>query len=118
MFGLDLSDIQSIQEILGQFPEVQQALIFGSRAKGNFRSGSDIDIAIKGDEATHSIASKISGILNEDTIMPYHFDVLSYRELNNKELISHIDRVGKELYNSSLLTKISSNKIKQMESPD
>jgi predicted nucleotidyltransferase len=109
MFGLDLSDIQSIQEILGQFPEVQQALIFGSRAKGNFRSGSDIDIAIKGDEATHSIASKI---------MPYHFDVLSYRELNNKELISHIDRVGKELYNSSLLTKISSNKIKQMESPD
>lgn len=118
MFGLDLSDIQSIQEILGQFPEVHQALIFGSRAKGNFRPGSDIDIAIKGDEATHSIASKISGILNEDTIMPYHFDVLSYRELNNKELISHIDKAGKELYNSSLLTKFSSNKIKQMESPD
>lgn len=114
MFGLNLSDIQSIQEILGQFPQVHQALIFGSRVKGNFRPGSDIDIAIKRDEASHDIASKISGILNEDMIMPYHFDVLSYHELINKELISHIDRVGKVLYNSSLLTKISSNKIKQL----
>lgn len=98
MFGLKDKDIAEIVSILDGFQEVEQALIFGSRAKGNHRNGSDVDIAIKGQEADFNIALTIAGILNEDTTMPYHFDVLSYTDLNNKDLTAHIDRVGKLLY--------------------
>ena len=80
------------------FQEVEQAFIFGSRAKGNYKNGSDVDIAIKGQQADFNLALTIAGILNEDTNMPYHFDLLSYSQLHNKDLIAHIDRVGKLLY--------------------
>lgn len=49
MFGLKDSDITAIRQILSQFPEVQRALVFGSRAKGNHQNGSDVDLALKGD---------------------------------------------------------------------
>ncbi|MEQ6119162.1 nucleotidyltransferase domain-containing protein [Reichenbachiella sp. MALMAid0571] len=102
MFGLKDKDIAEIVSILDGFQEVEQALIFGSRAKGNHRNGSDVDIAIKGQEADFNIALTIAGILNEDTTMPYHFDVLSYTDLNNKDLAAHIDRVGKLLYQTKV----------------
>ncbi|MDD4191775.1 MAG: nucleotidyltransferase domain-containing protein [Mangrovibacterium sp.] len=98
MFGLKNKDIEDITNVLRNFPEVEQAIIFGSRAKGNYKNGSDVDIAIKGEKASYKIALQISGILNEDTVMPYRFDVLNYGDLKNKELTAHINRVGKRLY--------------------
>jgi predicted nucleotidyltransferase len=98
MFGLRKKDIEDIIAVLRNFTEVEQAIIFGSRAKGNYKNGSDVDVAIKGKKANYSIALKISGILNEDTLMPYHFDILSYEDLKNNNLVSHIDNVGKLLY--------------------
>lgn len=59
-----------------------------------------MDIAIKGKDSSFSTASKISGILNEDTLMPYHFDVLNYGDLKNKDLTAHIDRVGQLFFES------------------
>lgn len=100
MFGLTDKDLSDIVEILKTFPQVEEAFIFGSRAKGNFRSGSDVDIAIKGKKASFELALKIGGILNEDTMMPYHFDVVSYTDLNNKDLAAHIDRVGALMYHA------------------
>lgn len=98
MFGLKERDIDEILSVLRQFPEVKEALIFGSRAMGNYKRGSDVDIAIKGRELTFRTISTIAGILNEDTLMPYRFDVLGYNDLKNNELLSHIDRVGRLLY--------------------
>ncbi|HZJ21466.1 MAG TPA: nucleotidyltransferase domain-containing protein [Pricia sp.] len=98
MFGLKERDIVDIKAVLRQFPEVEEALIFGSRAIGNYKRGSDVDIAIKGRELTFRTTSRIAGILNEDTLMPYRFDVLGYNELKNKELLRHIDRIGQLLY--------------------
>lgn len=77
---------------------MEEAYVFGSRAMGNYRRGSDVDIPIKGTEVTFSTTSKIAGILNEDTLMPYHFDVLSYHDLKNNELLAHIHRVGQLFY--------------------
>lgn len=97
-FGLRENDISIICNILSQYPQVLQALIFGSRAKGNYRQGSDVDIAIKGKDITSKIVNQISFILNEETTMPYHFDILHYENIKEPELLQHIDRVGKIFY--------------------
>jgi predicted nucleotidyltransferase len=95
-FGLLASDLTKIIEVVSQYKEVKRAIIFGSRAKGNFRQGSDIDLAILCEDK--NIANAISFKLNEDTLLPYKFDVLDYRTIDNKELISHIDRLGKVVF--------------------
>jgi len=95
-FGLLASDLTKIIEVVSQYKEVKRAIIFGSRAKGNFRQGSDIDLAILCEDK--NIANAISFKLNEDTLLPYKFDVLDYRTIDNIELISHIDRLGKVVF--------------------
>ncbi len=93
-FGLTDADMRTITTVLGRYPGVETALIFGSRAKGTFRRGSDVDIALKGPTLTYRTVAEISDFLNEETIMPYHFDILAYHAIDNPDLIDHIDRVG------------------------
>ena len=100
-FGLDKSDLDTIISIIGQHPEVDEACVFGSRAKGNYRNGSDVDIALKGTKLNFNITSHISYLLNEETNMPYKFDVLNYHSISNEELVKHIDRVGICFYQQS-----------------
>lgn len=97
-FGLKEEDIETINSILEQQPKVEQALIFGSRAKGNYKHGSDIDIALKGCRLNLEVCTHISFVLNEETQMPYKFDVLNYHAVSSKELVEHIDRVGIVFY--------------------
>jgi len=92
--GLKQHDLDLIISVISGFPEVKQALIFGSRAKRNFRDGSDVDIALKGPELNLNIISQISYNLNEETTLPYTFDVLNYQSITSNELKEHIDRVG------------------------
>lgn len=94
MFGLKDVDLKTITDIFTKYSEVEKAFIFGSRAKGNYKNGSDVDIALKGEKITLQTITNISYQLNEETLMPYHFDVLNYHALNNQELINHIDRLG------------------------
>jgi len=98
MFGLRESDIEDIVAVLRQFTAVETALIFGSRAKGNYKPGSDVDIALKGTDIDFQTTLAIGGKLNEETLMPYHFDVLDHKALNNTELTNHIDRIGQVFY--------------------
>ena len=93
-FGLRPSDIEIIIAVLRGFPQVSEAMIFGSRAKGNYRNGSDVDIAIKGDVVSFQDVSDISCQLNEETTLPYKFDVLNYHTISSAELREHIDRVS------------------------
>ena len=94
LFGLKEDDLTAIISILKQQPKVEEALIFGSRAKGNYKPGSDVDIALKGTSLDFKTTSNISYLLNEETQMPYKFDVLDYHAISDKEVIEHIDRVG------------------------
>lgn len=100
-FGLSEQDMDTLKSILSSYPEVDEAIIFGSRSKGNYRNGSDVDIALKGLALNLDIVSQISYILNEETTMPYKFDILNYHTINNKELIEHIDRVGILIFHSN-----------------
>ena len=90
MFGLKENELKEIKDILKR-ENVKTAIIFGSRAKGNFKKGSDVDLAIIGDER------KISYILNEETFLPYFFDVINLDKISNKNLLSHIKRIGKKI---------------------
>jgi len=99
-FGLKENDLEEIISILREHKEVEEALVFGSRAKGNHKNGSDVDIALKG-KITFEIVSHISFLLNEETAMPYRFDVLNYNTIRNKELTEHIDRTGISFYQRS-----------------
>ena len=109
MFGLKDSDILSIKNVLARYPEVKKAYIFGSRAKGNFKNGSDVDIAIIGEEIDFSHILQISAFLNENTEMPYIFDVLDYDSITNKDLVAHIDRVGILFYEENTVERLIKN---------
>lgn len=95
-FGLKDGDIETIIAVLKKYSQVEQALIFGSRAKGNYKPGSDVDIVLKGD--VYDITTEISFSLNEESILPYKFDVLDYNSISNENLIDHINRVGIVFY--------------------
>ena len=100
MTGLRESDISYICKILAQFSDIEQALIFGSRAKGTNQKGSDVDIALKGADLG-AIVTQIGGILNDDSPLPYYFDVLDYQAITSEKLKDHIDRVGQIIYEKS-----------------
>jgi predicted nucleotidyltransferase len=72
--------------------------LFGSKAKGNYKKGSDIDLAIKGENCSPALALHIQGFINEELPVPYMVDVIDYTSLTHKELKEHIDRVGLTFY--------------------
>ena len=97
-FGLRAQDLAEIIGTIQQFLVIEAAVIFGSRAKGNYKKGSDIDIAIKGKEITREDVTLLVDLLNEESALPYYFDIVHYDGITEKELTQHIDRVGKSIY--------------------
>ena len=100
-FGLLEMDMDAIIQTLSKQPKVESAYIFGSRAKGNFKNGSDVDIALKGSDLDFDTVSHISYWLNEETTMPYQFDIVNYHSIREPALLEHIDRVGVPFYGQS-----------------
>ncbi len=98
MFGLLERDLFYINKALSQFEEVEKAVIFGSRAMGNYKKGSDVDIAIIGGKVTNKIIYSIDDYLNEVYPLPYFFDVINYNKITNEKLREHIELVKKVIY--------------------
>ena len=92
-FGLNETAIKNIQDIISLFPEVEEAILYGSRAKGNFKPGSDIDLTFTGDHVDLSVINKISLMLDE-LYLPYTFDLSAFNQIDNTSLADHINRVG------------------------
>jgi predicted nucleotidyltransferase len=97
-FGLKEADLNYIISIIGNFNEIEKAVIFGSRAKGNYKPGSDIDIAIYGENINFDTISALHSLLEDQGPLPYLFDIVDYTHLNHKELKDHIDRIGKLIF--------------------
>ncbi|GAB4204862.1 MAG: nucleotidyltransferase domain-containing protein [Bacteroidia bacterium] len=93
MYGLKISTIQSIQDVLKKYPEVEKAILYGSRAKGNYKPGSDIDLTLIGDKLNLTILQKIENELDE-LLLPYRIDLSIHKQIKNTELLEHIARVG------------------------
>lgn len=99
-YGLTENTIQKILSIFSNFPEIKEVIIYGSRAKGNFKTGSDIDLVFKGPDLNSSVIGRIDQEL-DDLLLPYLFDLSVYEHISNSELLEHINRVGKIFYNKT-----------------
>ena len=95
--GLTNRDRDTIWGILEKYPKIETVHIFGSRAKGVFKTGSDIDLAILNEGLGFIELMRLKSDF-EDSTLPYHVDVVYYPEVNNPDLKAHIDRVGKTFY--------------------
>jgi uncharacterized protein len=100
-FGLSEEAMKWILRAIHVFPEIEEVIIFGSRAKGTHKPGSDIDFAIKGNLPDYSYPEKLRAMLQEGLYLPYFFDVLDYSKISNADLKDHIDRVGKIFYSKN-----------------
>lgn len=96
-FGLPTTAIKALQGVLRQYPHVTQATVYGSRAKGNFRPGSDIDLTLDGPELTFAEVINISTAL-DDLMLPWKVDLSLRASIDNPELLEHIQRVGNPLW--------------------
>ncbi|CAO1661473.1 nucleotidyltransferase domain-containing protein [Salinicola sp. LHM] len=92
MFGLPESAIEAIRRVLAECPGIEKVVIYGSRAKGTFRPGSDIDLALYGDISDDDLSALMNRLDELNT--PYLFDIVRYRDIDNEALRDHIIRVG------------------------
>ena len=98
-FGLKPEAIARINAVFACYPQVQRAILYGSRAKGTQQNGSDIDITLQGESLTLAQLLKIENEL-DDLLLPYKIDLSLLDHIENPELIAHIQRVEKEFYAS------------------
>jgi len=96
-YGLKQQEVDGIKQIFSSFPEVEKAIIYGSRAKGTHKPNSDIDISLKGSKLTLGVMNQISWQL-DDLLLPYTFDLSNFHQISNPALIEHIERIGKIIY--------------------
>ena len=96
-FGLPEEAMQQIQGALALYSEVEKAILYGSRAMGTFKPGSDIDLTLVGEKLTHN---HLLGIMSDldDLLLPWLIDLSLYADLDLSGLREHIDRVGQPLY--------------------
>src|SRR6266540_1776627 len=96
-FGLKQTTIDKINGLFSGYPQIEQVILYGSRAKGNYRNGSDIDLTIKGEDVTLSQLLKIETEL-DDLLLPYKTDLSLLHKIDDPDLIDHIRRVGVVFY--------------------
>lgn len=96
-FGLKESTIARINELFAAVAEIDRVIIYGSRALGTYRNGSDIDLAIQGKAVTHDHLLRLETSL-DDLLLPYTIDLSLFHQLNNPDLRDHIERVGVVFY--------------------
>ena len=96
-FGLPTATLDKLNSVFVRHNVIDAVLIYGSRAKGNFRVGSDIDLTLKGSEIAFAEFMQIEDQI-DDLMLPYSVDLSQYQQLENADLIAHIDRVGVEIY--------------------
>ena len=96
-YGLPETSIDKIKAVLANYSEVEKVILYGSRAKGNYKNGSDIDLTIIGNELTLATIYKIENDL-DDLYLPYKIDLSIYEKISNSALIEHIDRIGIVFY--------------------
>lgn len=103
MFGLDIDLVSKLNKIFSEYPEIETAIIYGSRAKGNYTKGSDIDITIIAPEMDFKKFMELYSRLEELNI-PYKIDLTKFDLIDNN-MKNHIERVGKILYQSPILRR-------------
>ena len=97
LYGLKEETINQIKDVISHYQQIDEVILYGSRAMGNFKRGSDIDLTFKGENLKLDIINKIDLEL-DDLLLPYTFDLSIFRHIDNPDLVDHINRVGKVIY--------------------
>jgi len=95
--GLEKHTVDAITDVFKKYPQITCAILYGSRAKGNYRPNSDIDITLKGERLDLSTLFKIE-ITLDDLLLPYKIDLSNYHKIENNDLKDHVNRVGIAFY--------------------
>jgi predicted nucleotidyltransferase len=101
--GLTDETVNRIRSVLARFPEVQKAVLYGSRAKGNYKRGSDIDLTLFGSGLNTNVLSQINSGL-DDLLLPHKIDTSIFAKISHADLIEHIRRVGVVFYEKQSAT--------------
>ena len=96
-YGLKPETIEAIQSVFAAHPQVEKAILYGSRAKGNFRNGSDIDLTLVGKDLNLTLLFKMENQL-DDLLLPYKIDLSIFHQIDNPDLIEHIENFGRLFY--------------------
>ena len=96
-FGLPEEAILEIKSVLALYPEVDKAILYGSRAMGTFKPGSDIDLTLVGERLTHN---HLLGLMSDldDLLLPWLIDLSLFADLDHPGLREHIEQVGVVMY--------------------
>ncbi len=95
---LPLNVIALIAELAGKIPQIEKIIVFGSRVLGNAKHGSDVDLAVIGKTVTSQVVCTFRDYLEEESNIPYLFDIIHFEPIENEALREHIIRYGKTLY--------------------
>ncbi|CAI8832496.1 nucleotidyltransferase domain-containing protein [Methylocaldum szegediense] len=96
-WGLSAATLATIRAILAHEAKVEKAILFGSRAKGTYRRGSDIDLALVGRDLDIDVLGRLGRAFEESSI-PYQVDLCWLAAVDHRGLREHIERVGQVLY--------------------
>ncbi len=99
-YGLTNTDLQKLTMLFARNRKIERVILYGSRAKGNYKPFSDIDITLIGEGLTRSDVNRLASDI-DDLLLPYQFDISIFASLKNKELIEHIKRVGIGIYQNN-----------------
>lgn len=91
--GLNEKTLTKIKNVFTHYSQIETAILYGSRAKGTHKNGSDIDFTLTGQSLSLSIINKIRNDLDE-LLLPYSFDISIHHQINNPDLLQHIERIG------------------------
>ena len=106
-FGLKESVIQQIGAVFARHPQVGKAVLYGSRAKGNYRNGSDIDLTLEGGaDLTTDVLYRIMDEI-DDLLLPYSFDLSILADITDLAVLDHIRRVGMVFYEKATLQGVN-----------
>ena len=96
-FAIKISTIDRINAVFSKYPDIEKVVLYGSRAKGNYREGSDIDLTLMGGALSHAQLNHIETQI-DDLLLPYTIDISIFESIDNANLIDHIRRVGVVFY--------------------
>jgi predicted nucleotidyltransferase len=96
-FGLSARALGLLRQLFATYPEIRKATVYGSRAMGNYRNGSDIDITL---DAPDMDSARFSHLCTaaDDLMLPWAMDLSLLSQIHNSALLAHIQRVGKPLW--------------------
>ncbi|MBW2369888.1 MAG: nucleotidyltransferase domain-containing protein [Deltaproteobacteria bacterium] len=100
-FGLKEETIEKVNRVFNRYDAIDTVILYGSRAKGSHKPGSDIDLTLIGKKLNLKLLNKISLDL-DDLLLPYTIDLSIYHNINDADLIEHIERVKKIFYRSGV----------------